>query len=244
MSYSILNFYGELQDFLPENNENGQITYPIKRKASIKDIIESLGPPHPEIGAIRANGYFIDFQYILKPKDSIHVYPHELPIEVTQGSFLHPNPIQKIRFIVDVNVGKLARLLRMLGSDTAYNWKWRDGYIADLAYKEGRIVLSKDHGLLKRKAVTWGRLIRSDNPTEQLQEVIQVFGLTKPFNLFSRCLRCNTILSPVDKSKILHLLEPKTKKYFNHFHICPSCKRIYWPGSHQEKMKEWLKQVI
>jgi hypothetical protein len=243
MSHCSLHFLGELNDFLtPEKRELAR-SYPVGRRASVKDVIEALGPPHPEVGRIERNGSQLGFEHILQPEERLAISPHPKPIQVTQKSLLCPKPLSGVRFVVDVNVGKLARHLRMLGYDAAYHWTWRDRDIAHLAESEGRIVLTQDIGLLKRRQVVWGRYIRSKQPEEQLLEVVRVFGLEKPFALLTRCLDCNRRLEPVDKEAILHRLEPKTKRYFDTFRICPGCDRIYWPGSHQERMLQWLEEL-
>lgn len=217
--------------------------YPLHRRASVKDVLEAVGPPHTEIGEIRINGDLEVFGRILRPGDTVRVLPHSPPVDPTSPTLLQPEPLDELRFIVDVNVGKLARLLRMLGFDTAYHWRWTDRHIAFLARQEGRVALSKDRGLLKRKEIVWGRLIRAEQPREQLREVLRFFGIHEPKAPFSRCLRCNIPLEPVDKRDILHRLEPKTRKYFQEFHICPECGRIYWQGSHLEGMQQWLESL-
>jgi hypothetical protein len=112
-----------------------------------------------------------------------------------------------------------------------------------LAETEGRVVLSKDLLLLKRNKVQFGRAVRAIDPDEQIVEVLDFFGLSGPFAPFTRCIHCNTRLEPIHKDAIIHRLEPLTKKYFHEFHICPTCDRIYWPGSHHERMEEWMARV-
>ncbi len=243
MSFAKIFFKGELKDFFSSDNLEKGCFYSLNRKASVKDIIEALGPPHTEVGKIVIDSQEVGFDHVVQAGENIWVWPIVPPVDVTQKSTLREHTLDKIRFVVDVNVGKVAKLLRMLGFDTAYDWRWTDQYIADLAEKEDRIVLSKDKGLLKRNQVVWGRLIRAEKPWPQLVEVLNFFGLKRPFALFSRCLVCNTTLKPVDKEKIIHRLEPKTKKYFHRFYICPECDRIYWQGSHQEKMLAWLQRL-
>jgi hypothetical protein len=243
MSRATLVFHEGLKDLLTSDHTTGRISYFLKRRASVKDVIESLGPPHTEIGLIVANNQYQDFSYQLRTGDMVDIYPHHPPVDVTQNSLLYPEPLPEITFIVDVNVGKLARLLRMLGFDTAYHWTWQDSTIANIAALEKRIVLTKDRGLLKRKKVQWGRLLRAETPVRQLREIRSFFGLSSPYAVFTRCLRCNTLLAPVDKQEIMHRLEPKTKKYFHHFQICPHCQRIYWRGSHHEKMRQYIQEV-
>lgn len=243
MSAVRLFFFGELKDFFPTDNLDRGISCPLERRASVKDVIEALGPPHTEIGSIEASGRWVGFDYIVRPGDTVLAHPPVLPVDVRRPTKLRPEPLKEIKFIVDVNVGRVAMLLRLLGFDTAYHWTWRDADIAERAERERRIVLTKDKGLLKRNKVAWGRFLRADDPDGQLLETARVFGLEPPFALMTRCLRCNVTLEPVDKQDILHRLEPKTKKYFDSFSICPECRRIYWAGSHHEQMQQRLERL-
>lgn len=225
-----------LQDLLRHGLNGAEIEYRLARRASIKDIVESLGIPHTEVGAIRVDGRETDFGFIPESGQRIRVSEIATPFDVTRPARLRPEPIPTVRFVVDVNVGRLAALLRLTGFDTAYENRLRDKQIAELAHRESRIVLSKDRALMKRSKIVFGRLVRAVQPEDQLIETLQFFGLTGPYNLFSRCLQCNRKLQPVAKTAILHRLEPKTKLYFNTFKTCPECNRIYWRGSHCDAM--------
>jgi uncharacterized protein with PIN domain len=231
-----------LQALLRAGFKNDPIEYELNRRASIKDIVESIGIPHTEIGSIRVKSQLMAFGFIPKPGQKIHVAEIDAPFDVTQPSLLRPDPIQAVRFIVDVNVGRLAALLRLAGFDTTYENGMDDAQIAALADTEKRIVLTRDRALLKRNQVLFGRLVRAVKPDEQLVEALHFFGLSGPFRLFSRCLLCNRPLEPVEKTAIVHRLEPKTKKYFDTFKTCPDCDRIYWRGSHYDAMAAKLKR--
>jgi len=215
--------------------------YPLTRRASIKDIVECVGIPHTEVGLIKKGDQHLRFDYIPCQGERLHIYPHRIPF--SGDNYLFDEPLYEKRFVVDVNIGRLAKLLRMLGIDCAYNWRWNDDKIVEVARKERRIVLTRDMELLKRKDIIWGRFIRSIYPGDQLQEVCSFFGLNGPFNILSRCLVCNEPLVSVEKDKIIHRLEPKTKKYYFQFAICPRCNRIYWPGSHFEKMRRYISSL-
>ncbi len=225
-----------LQDLLRHGLKGEALEYRLERRASIKDTVESLGIPHTEIGAIRSGGRETDFGFIPEPGQQIQVSEITPPFDVTRPSKLRPAPLPTVRFIVDVNVGRLAALLRLTGFDTAYGNSLDDRDIAELAHGENRVVLTKDRALLKRSKIVFGRLVRAVLPEDQLTETLHFFGLAGPYRLFTRCLRCNRILEPVAKEAILHRLEPKTKKYFNTFKTCPDCDRIYWRGSHCDAM--------
>jgi uncharacterized protein with PIN domain len=236
-----ISFLGELNDFLGSDKGETTHRFPLRRRTSIKDLIEALGPPHPEVGRIEAEGALRDFAYLPRAGDRIRVAPLERPVDVRQADDLHPVSLQEARFVVDVNVGRLARKLRLLGFDAVYRPGWDDATIADKADSEGRIVLTKDIALLKRRVIVWGRWLRAEEPTRQLLEVLSVFGLKGPFATLTRCLDCNALLEPVDKAEIVHQLEPKTKKYYHDFSQCPDCGKIYWAGSHQERIMQWLR---
>ena len=236
-------FHGELAGLMGPAARAKGLAYPVDRRASIKDVVEALGVPHSEVYAIEADGRAVDFSYLLEDGARVDVHPAVPPVAVTRPTLLRPEPLPAIRFVADVNVGRLANLLRILGLDTAFGNGWDDDFIAETAASEGRIVLSRDRDLLKRSKITYGRLVRAERPEEQLREVLGLFGLRGPFAHFSRCLRCNTPLAPVDKQAVLHRLLPKTKKYYDVFSMCPTCGRIYWAGSHYEKVSERLRNL-
>jgi uncharacterized protein with PIN domain len=199
--------------------------------------------PHTEVGAIALDGVPVDFHFVPDSPGEVVIEPVSAPFDVTRPSRLRPNALHAIRFVVDVNVGKLAALLRILGLDVVYSPRLRDREIAAIAEKEGRIVLTKDRMLLKRNAVVFGRFVRSVHPDDQLREVVAFFGLEGRCQPFRRCIRCNEELVTVEKADILHRLEPKTKKYYDVFKMCKTCDRIYWQGSHHETMKRRIAVV-
>lgn len=213
-----------------------QLRLPLKRRTSIKDLIESLGIPHPEIGHLRINGQEVSFARIVEPGDRIEAWPLIPPLDLTRPTLLRPVLPGRPCFLVDVNVGRLAPLLRMAGFDTACHPALADGDLAALARRENRILLTRDQGLLKHRVVLFGHLIRAEQPEAQLAEVAHLFGLGRQLRPFSRCMRCNGRLLGVAKQEIQDRLEPLTKRYYHSFTRCEQCNRIYWPGSHRERM--------
>lgn len=222
---------------------DGRLAYAVNRRAAVKDVIEALGAPHTEVGRILAGGREVGFGHILEPGQEVEVFAVPAPLDVTRPTFLRPEPLEGVLFQVDATCGKLARLLRLLGLDAAYDRNLDDAAVAGKAAAEGRIVLTMDRALLKRAQVAYGRLVRRCHPPDQLTEVLDFFGLKGPFSPFSRCLHCNQPLVPASKASVLHRLEPLTRKHFAAFSHCPSCDRVYWAGSHHERMLEWLRQA-
>lgn len=208
------------------------------RHASVKDMIESLGVPHTEVGRICFNDQDIDFSFIPDTPGKLDIHAVNAPFDVRSPSMLRPEPLDRVRFIADVNVLKLGRLLILLGFDVACSSSFTDTEIADLAELESRIVLTRDTTLLKRRKIVFARRIRSNLPYDQVVEVVDFFGLRNQTAFFSRCTQCNQPLVKVAKTDILHRLEPKTKKYFTDFFQCPACRKIFWKGSHYDAMKK------
>jgi uncharacterized protein with PIN domain len=223
--------------------EEGNIVYPLDRRASIKDIIESMGIPHTEVGTILSGGKEVSFAHIPTHGEIIDLQALAPGIDVTRPTLLRPEPLPKASFIVDVNVGKLARLLRMAGVDTWYDPALSEAELADTAVRERRVLLSRSRDVLQRKNVVWGHLVRAQQPEEQLAEVISLYGFQDEIKPFTRCMECNTLLEPVKKGDILHRLEPLTIKYYHAFMLCPGCGRVYWKGSHYKRMLKILSGI-
>lgn len=222
--------------FLPKVTNKNDLKIKLNRRASVKDIIESIGIPHTEIGALYFDGNIIDFSFIPEKSGQIEIKPIPTPYDVRKPCLLRPDPFPDFKFIADVNVIRLGRLIILLGFDVTYDNTFTDSQIADLAEKEKRIVLTRDTRLLMRNQVIFGRRIQSDLPYDQLKEVISFFGLKFAHSFFSRCTTCNVKLIQVEKNKIIHELEPKTKKYFDIFYQCPNCEQIFWKGSHHDNI--------
>jgi uncharacterized protein with PIN domain len=145
---------------------------------------------------------------------------------------------------LDSHLGKLAVYLRMFGYDALYQNDFDDEAIAEISSRENRILLTRDRGLLKRKIIKDGYWIRSLEPTIQIEEVLVKFNLVENRKVFQRCLICNQPLQPVEKICVIDKLEPITRKYFNEFYICPDCRRVYWKGSHYERMKAFIEKLV
>ncbi|MFH0728934.1 MAG: Mut7-C RNAse domain-containing protein [Pseudomonadota bacterium] len=238
-------FYEELNDFLPPEKHKKEFPQDIEGRPTVKHVIESIGVPHTEIDLILANGVSVDFNYYLKDRDRVSVYPVFEGMDITPILRLRPAPLRNTAFILDVHLGKLARMLRLLGFDTSYRNDFEDAQIVRISATERRIVLTRDIQLLKARDVTHGYWIRSMNPDEQMIEVIHRFDLYHQFKAFHRCLSCNGIIHEVSKESVWYLLEPKTKIYYEDFFQCNACGQVYWKGTHfpklEEKINRWRK---
>jgi uncharacterized protein with PIN domain len=150
-----------------------------------------------------------------------------------------------MKFLVDMNVGKLARLLRMMGYDTLLFRGHDDGALVKQALAEGRVVLTKDGQVFQRRVARLGRLktlrIEAEDPLVQLRQVVEAFHLKYDYSPFSRCLECNRLLEPRTKEEVKGLVPPFVYGNQEEFRQCPSCKRLYWRGTHWQHMGQVLR---
>ena len=148
------------------------------------------------------------------------------------------------RFIVDINVGKLARWLRLMGYDTLLFNEIDDGQMVKMALADNRIILTRDTQFLKRRAITSGRvkalLIEGEDPEQQLKQVITAFSLDHEHAQFSLCLECNGRLKERNKEELKDIVPPYVYKTQQFFKECPDCHRIYWQGTHWVAMNKKL----
>lgn len=237
-------FYEELNDFLPVEHRKITFPYHFNGRPSVKDAIEAIGVPHVEVDLVLVNGQSVDFTWHIRDGDRISVYPVFESLDITDITRLRPQPLRETRFILDVHFGGLARYLRMLGFDTAYDNSWDDNEIIETAVREHRIILTHDVELLKDGRVTHGYWVRSNGTHNQVREVFDRFDLRKLVKPFSRCLVCNALLRAADRDEVEDRLPFDTLLIYDEFHECQSCGRVYWKGSHYDNMKLFLESLI
>lgn len=236
-------FYEELNDHLKPAFRKKNVMLRYHFGQTVKDAIEKLGVPHGEVDLILANGHSVGFGYRLKKGDYISVYPVFESFDISPVIRLHPEPLRVVRFILDAHLGKLARMLRLLGFDTLYRNDYKDEEVIRLASEEKRIILTRDRGLLMRREVTHGYFLRNIHPFKQLQETVTRFQLKNHIKPFARCAVCNGEIIPARKETVLDKLPENTAKYYNGFFICSSCGKVYWKGSHYERLKKRIEDL-
>lgn len=239
----MLRFYEELNDFLPAEKRKIRFEHFFWGTPSVKDLIESLGVPHTEIDLILVNSKSVGFDYTVKSADDISVYPLFESIDISKVQHLRPEPLRRKKFICDVHLGKLSKLLRFCGFDTLYRKDYTDSEIIGISLDDRRTILTRDTGILKHKNVTHGYYVRSRIPEIQLRETIKRFDLVDKLNPFSRCSLCNGMLIKIDNEKVMNKIPPKVKEFANEFSYCPKCDKVYWKGSHYQKLRKMIEQI-
>lgn len=240
MPQAVFRFYGNLNDFLPPERQQVAFSRKVKEQGSVKDAIEALGVPHPEIDLILVNGESVGFSYLLQESDRINVYPKTAAKPASALSKVRPPKLETYTFVLDVHLGKLARYLRFLGFDTLYRNDYDDEELAQISHDQQRVLLTQDLGLLKRSLVVYGYRVRSADPKTQVKEVLERFDLYSAIVPFDRCSRCNGQLSPVEKDTILSLIPYFTALHYDEFFQCQSCGQVYWKGAHYQKMQRLI----
>jgi hypothetical protein len=143
-----------------------------------------------------------------------------------------------------VHLGHLARDLRTLGFDTLYERDLTDDEIVARAVDEHRIVLTRDRGILERRAVTHGHWIRTTDPEAQIVEVVRALDLKDSIEFFTRCRECNGELEAVARVTVHDEVPPKIFAEHDVFTRCSGCGRVYWRGSHYDRMRERLGDLL
>lgn len=236
-------FYAELNDFLPEHRRQRDFTYRFVGTPSVKDAIEAIGVPHTEVDVILVNGRSVNFAHLLRGGERVAVYPVFERYDVSQVTRLRPAPLRATRFIADVHLGTLARYLRLLGFDTAWERDLDDETIIDTAARERRIILTRDRGILKNGSVTHGYWLRATDPEKQLEEVILALQLAAGIRPYVRCMECNGDLEDIPRSEAAQSVPLQVFLVYRDFKRCRCCGRVYWRGSHLRRLDKVVERA-
>lgn len=235
-------FYAELNNFLPPAQRQRRIRHSCSRDATVKHMIEALGVPHTEVDLILVDDESVDFSHRLQDRESVSVYPCFTRIDITPLTKLRPPPPS--RFIADAHLGQLAKNLRMLGFDVLYRNDYSDAQVARISAEENRVVLTRDRDLLIRKEIVYGCYLHTVSCDDQLAEVITRFDLARLARAFSRCLTCNGVLRTVEKTEVEHRVPHHSRQFYERFYECEDCAQVYWEGSHVERMRRRVAQML
>lgn len=149
------------------------------------------------------------------------------------------------KLFADAMLGALARWLRTLDVDVAYDPSLDDPALVERAVAEGRTILTRDRRLTERRLARKHLLIRSDRVEDQVRQVLDELGIAlESSRLFRRCLRCNEPLAPIAAEKARGRVPPFVARTHDEFRTCPSCGRIYWRGTHVGRMARWLEKAL
>ncbi|WP_150245721.1 Mut7-C RNAse domain-containing protein [Nocardiopsis quinghaiensis] len=227
-----LRFAPELRFFLVPRRRHGPVHVETEPTSTLGHVVQSLGVPLTEVGSLHVNGHPRPPSHRPAPGDAVDVLAVRRP---------QAPPFDHTRFLLDVHLGTLARRLRLLGVDTAYDNDRDDEELVEQANDEERVLLTRDRGLLRRRSLRAGAHIHQDRPDDQLREVLERFA--PPLRPWTRCPACNGALAPVAKHQVQGRLEPGTRATYEAFSRCRSCGRVYWPGAHHPHLARIVRQA-
>ena len=232
---SALRFYGELADLVVPARSGTEIAYRFEVGPSVKDAIEALGVPHTEVDLILVDGEAVGLDHRLAGGEHVGGFPAFRPLGPVPRP-RRPALASEIRFLAAPHLAALTRYLRLLGFDAVLDPRWRDEELAGRAQGEGRVLLTRDRGLLKRRAVTHGVLVRDDDPDDQLVDVVRRLDLGGRLRPFTRCMACNGVLADAEAAEVAGRVPPGVMARADRFRRCSSCGRVYWDGSHRRRL--------
>lgn len=249
MAEATLWFDPDFQDLLKKIPAGKSFPFQWCGRRSIKDLIESMGIPHVEVGLILVNQQPVNFDYVVLSADAVEVYADCRKAGRADIKGLRVTCPGIPRFVCDVHLGQLARRLRLLGFDVKYLPGRHDQELALISFNERRFLLTRDLQLLKRGLVERGVFIRSQDTAQQLSQVCQRLELQQYFKPFSRCLSCNGELHRLDigqpeKGHYLDSIPLKVRQWCKEYKVCTSCDKIYWPGTHFKRLLAWVRMVF
>jgi uncharacterized protein with PIN domain len=225
MDQAMITVAVELRFLLSPKEQHESVTVQVDGVNSLLHIVESLGVPRTEIGRFLVNGDQVAPTYQLRPGDQVVV-----------EAAPRPQALAEQRFLLDVHLGSLARRMRLLGIDTSYSNDADDPELVEQAIAENRVLLTRDRGILRRRALPVGAFVRGQLADEQLADVLDRFVLTP--QPWTRCPACNGLLRDASVEEVAPLVEPGTLRSYQDFRRCEDCGRPYWRGAHAERLSE------
>ncbi|MEU6663855.1 Mut7-C RNAse domain-containing protein [Streptomyces sp. NPDC046821] len=225
----------ELDLFIPHERRGGADTPLVTDGVStLGHVVESLGVPLTEVGALIVDGREVATGHIPSAGERVEVRAVVRPQRV---------PGAPLRFLLDVHLGTLARRLRLLGVDSAYeSTDIGDPALAAQSAAEKRVLLSRDRGLLRRRELWAGAYVYSDRPDDQLRDVLGRF--TPELRPWTRCTACNGKLKDARKEDVADRLEGGTRGTYDVFAQCRACGRVYWRGAHHDRLERIVERAV
>ncbi|MFJ3774148.1 Mut7-C RNAse domain-containing protein [Streptomyces sp. NPDC090075] len=224
----------ELALFVPHARRVGAHPLAVDGVSTLGHVIESLGVPLTEVGALLVDGREVPVAHIPAHGERVTVRPVTRP---------QPVPGAPLRFLLDVHLGTLARRLRLLGVDTAYeSTDIGDPALATRSATERRVLLSRDRGLLRRRELWAGAYVYSTAPDDQLHDVLDRFA--PDLHPWTRCTACNGLLKPATKDQVAAQLKGGTERSYDVFAQCTDCGRAYWKGAHHDQLERIVEHAL
>jgi hypothetical protein len=226
-----LRVHPDLRFLLPRRSrDSGELDLRHDPTATVGHVVQSAGVPLTEVGDLVVADVSVSWRARLQDTDELGVFVRD-----------RPQPLEgPARFLLDVHLGTLTRRLRLLGVEAAYDKDADDDQLVEKAEREDRVLLTRDRGLLKRRALRRAAFVRGQDPDDQLADVLERFR--PPLQPWTLCLACGGTLGPVPKAEIADQLEPGTLRTQQQFSRCRSCDHVYWHGAHDARLQHLVRR--
>ena len=221
----------ELALFLRRSRRTQPVPVTCDDVSTLGHVVESIGIPLTEVGALLVNGEPAERGYRPRGGDTVQVM-----------SIPRPQRLDHARFLLDVHLGTVALRLRLLGIDTAYHREADDDDLIEEANTDRRVLLTQDRGLLRRRKLWLGAYVRGASTDAQLADVLDRFA--PPLAPWTRCTACNGVLAAAPKADVEPLLQPGTRRTYDVFARCQSCGHVYWRGAHSRRLEAIVDAAI
>jgi len=216
-----------LRFFLPARRRAAELHLSVNGTSTVGHLLAAMRVPKTEVGELLVDDRPVDMSYRPQPGDRLVVHPLSRPQSA---------PTSPPRFVLDVHLGTLARRMRLLGLDTAYDRHADDEALLETSLAQQRVLLTRDRGLLHRRALRWGAHIDHQVPDDQLREVMDRFR--PPLHPWIRCPACNGLLLEVAKTEVRAQLPAGTRRCYETFSRCQVCAQVYWRGAHGHRLQD------
>jgi uncharacterized protein with PIN domain len=228
-----IGFAPELHIFVAGTRRDGRSSLRTDGTSTLGHVVESLGIPLTEVGALVVDGEPVRPAHI--PRDG-----QDVTVRAVARPQRLPGPA---RFLLDVHLGTLARRLRLLGVDAAYeSVDIGDAALAARSAAEQRVMLTRDRGLLRRRELWAGAYVYSHRPPEQLKDVLARF--VPPLRPWTRCTACNGTLAPAGPASVREQLHEGTERSYDVFAQCADCAQVYWRGAHHARLEAIVEEAL
>lgn len=237
--------YAELNDYLPPEYRYRDSLLIFSFSPTVQNVLDVLNLDTQYVDLIVRDKVSIDLSTILADGERISIYPTIESFDISSIELLHPTPLRNPKFIADVHLGKLARLLRLTGFDTIYFNTFDEDRIIQLSVNERRCILSMSSRYHSNTTVQRFFQICSTSPYVQLQEVFNRFDLWNSIKPFTRCLKCNSVLQHMTMANAqLERIPQRVRSWCSEYQYCFQCNQYFWKGSHYEKLKHFIDDFL
>lgn len=233
MRSATVRIHGSANDLLPPHRRDRPFVVEFELPIGLRDLIQSIGVPWVELSTASVNG--------TAAGPATRIDDHDL-IEARSRYPLAEPPAEP-GFLLDVHLGRLAHYLRLFGFDTAHSQDATDPELVERSIAESRVLLTRDRNLLMHGRLATGSFVRATDPRQQISEVAERFALGEIATPLTRCLACNGNLQELPAAEAAPLVPASVAQNHTEFTTCPDCGRVYWKGSHYQRLLAIIEEV-